>query len=139
MAAVDRALSLLLAFDEADRSLALAELAERTGLYKSTVLRLLASLLHAGFMQRLDDGRYRLGPALARLSKRYAGSFSLEEVVLPVLRELVDITQESAAFHVRQGKPALVPVPRGFAAGDSRHTREWATCCRSIAAPAVAC
>jgi len=107
VAAVDRALSLLLAFDETDRSLSLAELALRTGQYKSTVLRLLASLLRAGFMQRLDDGRYRLGPALARLSKRYAGSFALEEVVLPVLRHLVDATQESAAFHVRQGNQRL--------------------------------
>jgi DNA-binding IclR family transcriptional regulator len=107
VAAVDRALSLLLAFDDADRSLSLAELAERTGQYKSTVLRLLASLLHTGFMQRLDDGRYRLGPSLARLSKRYAASFALGELVLPVLRELVDRTQESAAFHVRQGNQRL--------------------------------
>jgi DNA-binding IclR family transcriptional regulator len=107
VAAVDRALSLLLAFGDGDRSLSLAELAQRTGQYKSTVLRLLASLLHAGFMQRLDDGRYRLGPALARLSKRYAGSFALEEQVMPVLRDLVDATQESAAFHVRQGDQRL--------------------------------
>ena len=106
-AAVDRALSLLLAFGDTDRSLSLAELAERTGQYKSTVLRLLASLLHAGFMQRLEDGRYRLGPALARLSRRYAGSFALEEVVMPVLRDLVEATQESAAFHVRQGNQRL--------------------------------
>jgi DNA-binding IclR family transcriptional regulator len=107
VAAVDRALALLLAFGDADRSLSLAELAERTGQYKSTVLRLLASLLHAGFMQRLDDGRYRLGPAIARLSKRYAGSFALEEVVVPVLRDLVARTNESAAFHVRQGRQRL--------------------------------
>jgi DNA-binding IclR family transcriptional regulator len=105
--AVDRALALLLAFDDADRSLSLGDLAERTGQYKSTVLRLLASLLHAGFMQRLDDGRYRLGPAIARLSRRYAGSFALEELVMPALRDLVARTNESAAFHVRQGKHRL--------------------------------
>ena len=99
-AAVDRALTLLSVFGAGDTSLSLAELAERTGLYKSTVLRLLASLEHAGFMQRQDDGRYRLGAELARLGGLYTASFSLGAVVVPVLRALVEQTGESAAFHV---------------------------------------
>ena len=86
-AAVDRALSLLAAFRDGDTALGLAELAQRTGLYKSTVLRLLASLEHAGFVQRLADGRYALGPEIARLHTLYAASFSLEEQV--VLRRLL--------------------------------------------------
>jgi DNA-binding IclR family transcriptional regulator len=102
-AAVDRALSLLAAFRSGDRSLSLAELAERTQLYKSTALRLLASLEHARMILRRDDGRYALGPELARLHAVYAASFSLEAEVMPVLRELVARTRESAAFHVRQG------------------------------------
>ena len=56
-AAVDRALSLLAAFRAGDRALGLAELALRTQLYKSTVLRLLASLEHARLLQQLPDGR----------------------------------------------------------------------------------
>ena len=40
LAAVERALSILEAFGEADDELTLAELAKRTGLYKSTILRL---------------------------------------------------------------------------------------------------
>ena len=43
-AAVDRALSLLAAFRSGDAALSLAELDTRTRLYKSTALRLLASL-----------------------------------------------------------------------------------------------
>ncbi|HZF83276.1 MAG TPA: IclR family transcriptional regulator [Burkholderiaceae bacterium] len=106
-AAVDRALSLLGAFSQGDRALSLAVLAERTRLYKSTVLRLLASLEHAGFVQRLADGRYALGPEIARLHTLYAASFSLEEQVVPVLRSLVDATGESAAYHVLQGQARL--------------------------------
>ena len=106
-AAVDRALSLLGAFRRGDRALTLAELAERTGLYKSTALRLLASLEHAGLLRRGVDGRYALGPEVARLNALYAEAFSLEAEVLPVLRELVAATQESAAFHVRQGEQRL--------------------------------
>ncbi len=103
-AAVDRALSLLGAFRAGDTALSLAELAERTRLYKSTVLRLLASLEHAGLLQRLDDGRYALGNEVARLHSVYAASFSLDHVVMPELRRLVKATGESAAYHVRQGQ-----------------------------------
>ena len=105
-AAVDRALSLLAAFRAGDTALSLAELATRTRLYKSTALRLLASLEHAQLLQRLDDGRYALGNELARLHSIYAASFSLDHVVLPELRRLVKATGESAAYHVRQGQGA---------------------------------
>lgn len=106
-AAVDRALSLLAAFRTGDGALTLAQLAERTQLYKSTVLRLLASLEHARLLLRQADGRYALGPEVARLHAVYAAGFSLEDEVLPVLRELVAATGESAAFHVRQGDQRL--------------------------------
>jgi DNA-binding IclR family transcriptional regulator len=107
VAAVDRALCLLNAFQPGDRALSLAELAQRTGLYKSTALRLLASLQHAGLLRQREDGRYALGAGLARLHALYTAGFSLEEEVLPVLRELVAQTQESASFYVRQGEQRL--------------------------------
>jgi DNA-binding IclR family transcriptional regulator len=107
VAAVDRALMLLAAFREGDRSLSLVELAERTALVKSTTLRLLASLQHFGLLQRLDDGRYALGPEVARLQSIYTASFSLEAIVMPALRELVRKTRESAVYHVRQGDARL--------------------------------
>jgi len=103
-AAVDRALTLLSAFRAGDTSLGLAELSSRTQLYKSTALRLLASLEHARLVQRLDDGSYGLGNEVARLNAVYAASFSLERVVLPALRALVAATRESAAYHVAQGQ-----------------------------------
>jgi DNA-binding IclR family transcriptional regulator len=105
-AAVDRALTLLGAFRGGDAALSLAELAQRCRLHKSTALRLLASLEHARCLQRLDDGRYALGQEIARLHGIYAASFSLDRVVLPPLRRLVDKTGESAAYHVRQGSGA---------------------------------
>ncbi|HWP12077.1 MAG TPA: IclR family transcriptional regulator [Ramlibacter sp.] len=105
-AAVDRALSLLGAFRAGEAALPLAELAQRTRLYKSTALRLLASLEHARLVQRLEDGRYALGNEVARLHAIYAASFSLDHVVVPELRRLVQATGESAAYHVQQGQGA---------------------------------
>lgn len=125
-AAVDRALSLLCAFRAGDQALTLADLAERTQLYKSTVLRLLASLEHARLLLRQGDGRYSLGPELARLHGIYAATFSLEDEVLPVLHELIATTREGAAFHVRRGDQrlcllrvdSLQPVRDPLRAGD---------------------
>lgn len=106
-AAVDRALSLLTAFRSGDSALTLAELSERTKLYKSTALRLLASLEHARLVVRQPDGNYVLGVEVARLNRIFTASFSLETEVMPVLRDLVADTRESAAFHVRQGDQRL--------------------------------
>ncbi|HEU0204768.1 MAG TPA: IclR family transcriptional regulator [Burkholderiaceae bacterium] len=107
VAAVDRALSLLTAFRQGDTSLPLAELAARTRLYKSTVLRLLASLEHARLIVRLADGSYALGGEIARLHAIFSASFSLESIVMPVLRDLVAETRESAALHVRKDNERL--------------------------------
>jgi DNA-binding IclR family transcriptional regulator len=106
-AAVDRAIALLGTFTQGGGPFTLTTLAEQTKLYKSTVLRLLASLEHSGLVLKQPDGRYALGPMVAQLHASYAASFSLESVVMPVLRELVERTSESAAFHVRQGEHRL--------------------------------
>jgi len=102
-AAVDRALTLLTLFGSTRAPMTLRELAELSRLYKSTVLRLLASLEHAGLVLHAADGRYVLGPTIARLNAAYMASFSLEAVVMPELRALVGRTTESAAYHIRQG------------------------------------
>ncbi|HEY8608407.1 MAG TPA: IclR family transcriptional regulator [Noviherbaspirillum sp.] len=107
IAAVDKALSVVAAFQSGDGPLTLAELAERTRLYKSAVLRALASLEHRRWVQRIGDGRYVLGSEIARLYGIYSSSFSLERAVVPVLEELVRRTGESASYHVRQGEARI--------------------------------
>ena len=52
VAAVERALEVLQAFRVQDASLTLADLEERTGLYKSTILRLAATLENFGYLSR---------------------------------------------------------------------------------------
>ncbi|MBP0445084.1 IclR family transcriptional regulator [Roseomonas sp. SSH11] len=106
VAAVDRALLLLAAFRQGDGALSLMELTARTGLVKSTALRLLASLQHFGFIQRRPEG-YALGSEISRLQAVHAASFNLGDVVLPVLRTLSAQTKESATFYVRQGDQRL--------------------------------
>jgi DNA-binding IclR family transcriptional regulator len=107
VAAVDRALSLLAVFSATHEPQTLVALSAATKLYKSTVLRLLASLIHRDLVRQLADGRYALGSEVARLHAAYARSFSMADVVMPTLQKLVAATGESAAFHVRQGQARL--------------------------------
>jgi DNA-binding IclR family transcriptional regulator len=97
---VERALSLLEAFASDRTALSLAELAEETGLYKSTILRLSASLIRFGYLRRGADGRFRLGPALWRLGALYRRGYELDERIRPALRRLVASTNETASFYV---------------------------------------
>jgi len=101
VAAVDRALTILSAFDGEPEALTLAELARRTGLYKSTLLRLMASLQSFGYLLQLPDGRYHLGPTPFRLGAVYQRANHLYDHVMPVLRQLVAAGTESPSFHVR--------------------------------------
>jgi DNA-binding IclR family transcriptional regulator len=100
---VGRALAVLDSFRAGDQSLSLAELAERTGFYKSTILRLAQSLQRANYLVRLEGGRYQLGAALIRLGEICKSSTRLDDHVLPVLRRLVEATGESATLYVRKG------------------------------------
>lgn len=100
VAAVERALSILHAFRGTNGKMSLKDIAAKTGMYKSTVLRLIASLENQGFMRRVADGSYRLGAALSELGIIYQSSFNLKEFVEPVLEELVQIVNESASFYV---------------------------------------
>lgn len=101
VAAVDRALSILDAFADNDRKLTLAELAKRTGLYKSTVIRLAKSLEKGRYLLRSDDGSYRLGSKVLSLGALYQKHFGTADIVPPVLREIVDELHEGASFYVR--------------------------------------
>jgi len=103
VAAVDKALSLLAIFRKGETALTLSDLAERTAMHKSTCLRLLASLQHANFIQRTQDGNYALGREVSRLQGIYMTGFALADIVYPVLQDLVKKTKESAAYSVIQG------------------------------------
>lgn len=100
---LDRAFSILFAFRAGDAPLSLAELSQRTGLYKSTLLRLAGALIHHRFLDRLDDGRYRLGSASFTLGAIYQSSLNLGDVLLPLMRQLNQETGEAVSFHVREG------------------------------------
>jgi len=102
--AVERALLLLQCFETAGESRSLASLAQQSGFYKSTVLRLAGSLCRMGFLQRDAKGFFTLGPELRRLGSLTHTSVDTEKLMRPVLCNLAATTQETASFYVRDGR-----------------------------------
>lgn len=116
VASVNRALSILMAFENSIDGMTLAEITAATGLYHSTILRLCESLEQFRFLKRLPDGRFLLGPMPFFLGMVYQSSFRLQDHALPVLRELTQLTRETAAIYVREGEERVclhrVELPR---------------------------
>lgn len=108
VAALDRAFTILGVFQPGERALSLAEIARRTGFYKSTILRLIGSLERGGFIRRLEDGNYSIGPEPLRLAQIFQESFHIREVIEPVLRQLSADSGETSSFYVRQGDYRVV-------------------------------
>jgi DNA-binding IclR family transcriptional regulator len=102
--AVERALAVLNAFAADRPTMTLAELAAATGFYKSTILRLAASLERCGYLVRENNGGFRLGPTLWRLGSIYRTGFNLGATIRPELRRLVETTGETASFYIREGR-----------------------------------
>ncbi|TFH87330.1 IclR family transcriptional regulator [Billgrantia azerbaijanica] len=102
--AVERALTVLEAFDSPQETFTLAELAQATGYYKSTLLRLLGSLARFDYVQRATDGRWRLGHTPLRLARRHPPSRHLAARVQPLLEHLAAETGETAALLEAQGE-----------------------------------
>jgi DNA-binding IclR family transcriptional regulator len=102
--AVNRALEVLEVFNERDGMLTLAELSTRTGMYKSTILRLIESLEKFGYIQKTSEGAYRLGSKPLYLGSIYQRHFNTAQFVPQVLKRLAEEVNETASFYIREGE-----------------------------------
>lgn len=95
------ALHILDHFSIREPELSLRELSEKTGLYKSRILRLCGTLVAHRFLTRMPTSSYRLGPQLMALGKIYEKSNSLLMVARPIMKELAKVSGESVTlFHL---------------------------------------
>ncbi|HEY64507.1 MAG TPA: IclR family transcriptional regulator [Caldilineae bacterium] len=105
---VDRALQVLLQFDEAHPEWSAAELAQQLGLHRSIVYRILATLERRGFVTQADRrGRFRLGLKLVELGNVVLANMDLRQVAHPVMERLVRETGESAFLTVVSGDESV--------------------------------
>src|SRR5262249_4094877 len=102
--AVERALTVLDAFHADRPTMTLGEIAAATGFYKSTILRLAASLERCGYLVPEENGVFRLGPTPWRLGAFYSPGVNLRGPIRPEVRRLVEASGETASFYVREGR-----------------------------------
>lgn len=99
-----RALDLLALFDETHRSRTVRELTDETGLAKSTVVRLVATLEQRGLLWNSGDGRLTPGAGLLRWATLAQDAWRLPPEAVDCLREVSERSDgESSRIYVRQG------------------------------------
>jgi IclR family transcriptional regulator, acetate operon repressor len=115
--AIDRAAQLLVRVVESSEPATVGELAETTGLPRSTASRLVGALERQGLVQRNGQrGAVRPGPVLVSFARRTPPSADLVELCREPLDRLAAATGETVNL--------AVPAPRGveqLAQRDSRH------------------
>lgn len=94
--AVQRALDVLDCFDFDNRQLSLTEIVHRTGLNKTTALRLASNLVDRGYLKyEADIGRYSLGLRLFELGGVVFSSFSLRRAAAAHMTRLQQETSST--------------------------------------------
>jgi IclR family acetate operon transcriptional repressor len=105
---VQRAASILKAFDVVTPELGVNELGRKVNLHKSTVSRLLATLEHEGFVERVAGSeKYRLGLGVVRLAGHVTHFNDLRSVALPFLQDLAQQSQETVILAVLDGDEVI--------------------------------
>lgn len=107
---VAKALEVMDCFTTAEPELSLKELSEKTGLYKSRIMRLCGTLMAHGFLIRNPAAGYKLGPKLMILGKVYERTNPMSSVARPIMRELSAQTGESTKLFVIEGSKRLCLV-----------------------------
>lgn len=99
--AIDRAIDVLMAFDQDRTALSLAAVAERAKLSKPTAFRILSSLRRRGFVNQTADGDYTLGYEIVRLAGVRKRQTSVWEEALPHMRRVREEVDETVLLCIR--------------------------------------
>lgn len=110
---LDRMTSILESFDEDDRGLGISELALRADLPKSTVSRLVATLVRQRYLER-DGKRVHLGVRLFELGQLAEQPRELRNAALPVMAHLRNKTGMNVHLAICDGSEMVcIAVVRG--------------------------
>ncbi len=102
------AIAVLRSFTADDPLLGVTEIANRVGLHKSTVSRILATFEQENLVERdADTRRFRLGLGLIAVAGPLLAELEERRVAYPVLRELTELTGETSALMMWEGNESI--------------------------------
>lgn len=102
--ALARGLDVLHCFGAADRFLGNNQIAERTGLPKSTVSRLTFTLTETGHLRYSENlNKYCLSSAVLGLGYTLLAQMDVRRIARPIMQALAEHTQASVNFGIRDG------------------------------------
>lgn len=126
-----RGLQVIEAFETNSRGLSVSAVAQRTGLSRAAVRRLLMTLEMLGYAES-DGSVYQLKPRILRLGYSYLSSNSLANIANPILHRVAETLHEAVALGVLEGEQVLYiahhGVRRVMSVGVSVGTRLPAYC-----------
>lgn len=114
-------MQVLSAFTVEEPRLGVAEIAQRVGLNRTTVHRLVGTLEASGMIRRDPASqKYTLSARVLQLADVFLQQSDLRSIALPALTALRDKTNETVALHIREGQSRIVITQVG-ANRDVRH------------------
>ncbi|MDP3342171.1 IclR family transcriptional regulator [Frigidibacter sp.] len=107
--AVERNMTILQSFDGGRRLLTLSEIAERSGIGRSAVQRIVYTLAHLGFLRRDDSTQqFGLSSQMLQICEGLFGSANAGPEILSALQVLASETGESAAWVGREADEIVI-------------------------------
>lgn len=101
---VARAFSILRSFKRGERALGNKDISERTGLPRSSVARITATLTELGYLEYLPaQEKYALGVGVLGLGQNYLAGLDVREAARPLMQALADEMRATVALAARDG------------------------------------
>lgn len=102
VASIGRAFAILRSFRRGERSLGNKEIAERTGLPRSSVARITYTLTKLGYLEFLPaEEKHSLGIGVLGLGQNYLAGLDVREVARPLMQALAEDAQATVALAAR--------------------------------------
>lgn len=101
---VDRALEIIDILEDEPQGLGVTPLSKKMGVSKSTIYRLLSSLLIKEYVRQNEETqKYHLGLRLMQLGQTVTNQIDIRQVAAPVMERLVQDTGETVHLVVQEG------------------------------------
>lgn len=105
MQSIHRAAQILRAFSREKKQLSLTELHKMTGVGKSSLQRLLSTLVYEGLLQKNEETKlYQLGLDLLFLGELVEKNSSLLTIAVPIMKRINESTKEVVSLSIIEGQ-----------------------------------